>query len=165
MDASFNQFWCGQTLVWSREWTCWGEELIFKYMYYQNLKFKRCPKVIYCTGHILANSSFITATPSHLSPLPPLFSIKLEGRTWEWGYSSRKDSLCVLVNRFCISRKDGSGGDRWDHLQGGVHMVATRLCYKVAMAVEMGNTNAKILIFLILASLLLVSILGISSGL
>ena len=71
----------------------------------------------------------------------------------------------MLANRFCISRKGGTGGGGWGHLQGAVHKVAARLCYKVAMVVEMGNTNAKILIFPILASLLLVSILGISISL
>ena len=36
----------------------------------------------------------------------------------------RKDSLCMLVRRFCISRKDGTGGGGWGHLQGDMHMLA-----------------------------------------
>ena len=71
----------------------------------------------------------------------------------------------MLANRFCISRKGGTGGDGWDHPQDAVHMAAARLGCKVAMVVEMGNTNAKILIFPILASLLLVSIRRISISL
>ena len=77
----------------------------------------------------------------------------------------RKDSLRTFAQKFCISRMDGTGGDGWDHLQGAVHMVAARLCYKVAMVVEMGDTDAKITIFPILVSLLLVSIRRISISL
>ena len=45
----------------------------------------------------------------------------------------RKDSLCVLVHRFCVSRKGGTGGGRWGHLQGAVHMAAVRLGCKRTM--------------------------------
>ena len=30
----------------------------------------------------------------------------------------------MLVCRFCTSRKGGTGGGGWDHLQGDMHMVA-----------------------------------------
>ena len=36
----------------------------------------------------------------------------------------RKDSLCVLTHRFCVSRKGGTGGGGWGHPQGAMHMVA-----------------------------------------
>ena len=36
----------------------------------------------------------------------------------------RKDSLCTLVRRFCVSRKGGTGGGEWGHLQDAVHMAA-----------------------------------------
>ena len=36
----------------------------------------------------------------------------------------RKDSLCMLVHWFCISRKGGTGGGVWDHPQGDMHVVA-----------------------------------------
>jgi len=32
-----------------------------------------------------------------------------------------------LARWFCISRKGGTGGGGWCHLQGAVHMVAARL--------------------------------------
>ena len=34
-----------------------------------------------------------------------------------------ENSLCGLVHRFCISRKGGTGGGGWGHLQGNMHMV------------------------------------------
>ena len=34
----------------------------------------------------------------------------------------RKDGLCALVHGFCVSRKNGTGGGGWGHLQGAVHM-------------------------------------------
>ena len=36
----------------------------------------------------------------------------------------RTDSLCALVRWFCVSRKDGTGGGGWGHLQGDLHTVA-----------------------------------------
>ena len=39
----------------------------------------------------------------------------------------RKDSLCVVHVRFCMSRKGGTGGVGWGHLKGDIHMVAARL--------------------------------------
>ena len=33
----------------------------------------------------------------------------------------------MLARWFCVSRKDGTGGGGWCHLQGAVHMVAARL--------------------------------------
>ena len=45
----------------------------------------------------------------------------------------RKDSCCMLAQRFCISRKDGTGGDGWGHPQGAVHKVAARLGCNVAV--------------------------------
>ena len=36
----------------------------------------------------------------------------------------RKDSLCVLVRWFCVSRKGGTGGGGWGHPQGDLHMLA-----------------------------------------
>ena len=39
----------------------------------------------------------------------------------------RKDSHCALACRFCVSRKDGTGGGRLGCLQGDMHMVAARL--------------------------------------
>ena len=38
-----------------------------------------------------------------------------------------EDSLCVLVHGFRVSRKDGTGGGRWGHPQGGVHMAVKGL--------------------------------------
>ena len=45
----------------------------------------------------------------------------------------RKDSLCALTRRFCVSRKSGAGGGGWGHPQGAVHMVAARVGCKRAM--------------------------------
>ena len=45
----------------------------------------------------------------------------------------RKYSLCTLVCRFCVSRKDGTGGGEWIHLQDAVYMAGARLGYKRAM--------------------------------
>ena len=45
----------------------------------------------------------------------------------------RKDSLCALACGFCVSRKGGTGGGRWGHPQGDMHMVAARLGYQSAM--------------------------------
>ena len=36
----------------------------------------------------------------------------------------RKDSLCAFARWFCISRKGGTGGGGWGHLQGDLHMLA-----------------------------------------
>ena len=36
----------------------------------------------------------------------------------------RKDSLCALARWFCVSRKGGTGGGRWGHPQGDLHMLA-----------------------------------------
>ena len=33
----------------------------------------------------------------------------------------------MLARWFCVSRKGGTGGGEWCHLQGAVHMVAARL--------------------------------------
>jgi len=43
---------------------------------------------------------------------------------------SRKDSLHMLARRFCISRKSGTGGGGWGHLQEAVHMVVLGLAVK-----------------------------------
>ena len=47
----------------------------------------------------------------------------------------RKESLyaLALVHGFCVTRKGGTGGGMWGHLQGPVHMRAGRLCYEGAM--------------------------------
>ena len=45
----------------------------------------------------------------------------------------RKDSLCALARRFCISRKGGTGGGGWGYPQGVVHMAAARLGRKRIM--------------------------------
>ena len=42
----------------------------------------------------------------------------------------RKDSLCALAHRCCISRKGGTGGGGWGHPQGAVHMADDRLGLK-----------------------------------
>ena len=39
-------------------------------------------------------------------------------------YACRKDSL---VHGFCVSRKGGTEGGGWDHLQGAVHVAALPL--------------------------------------
>ena len=45
---------------------------------------------------------------------------------------SRKDSLCTLACGFCITRKGGTEGGGWGHLQGDMHMVGARLgCERV----------------------------------
>ena len=44
----------------------------------------------------------------------------------------RKDSLCVLATRFCVSRKGVTGGGGWGYPQGDMHMVAAILgCERV----------------------------------
>ena len=45
----------------------------------------------------------------------------------------RKDSLCELARWFCVSRKGGTGGGEWGHLQGDMHMVAARLGFEKVM--------------------------------
>ena len=51
----------------------------------------------------------------------------------------RKDSLRVLVNRFCISEKGGTGGGGWDHPQGDMHIVAAMVdCERVLT--KLGDT-------------------------
>ena len=45
----------------------------------------------------------------------------------------RKDSLCVLVRWFCVSRNGGTGGGGWGHPQGDMHMVTARLGYQSTM--------------------------------
>ena len=39
----------------------------------------------------------------------------------------------MLVCGFCVSRKDGTGGGEWVHLQDAVYMAGARLGYKRAM--------------------------------
>ena len=39
----------------------------------------------------------------------------------------RKDSLCVLAYRLCISIKGGAGVGGWGHPQGAVNLVVVRL--------------------------------------
>ena len=43
-----------------------------------------------------------------------------------------EDGLCALCG-FCISRKGGTGGGGWGHMQGAVHMVAARFGCEGAM--------------------------------
>ena len=50
----------------------------------------------------------------------------------------RKDGRCVLAHTFCISRKGGTGGGGWGHLQGAVHTAAARLGCK--RAIEWANS-------------------------
>ena len=50
-------------------------------------------------------------------------------------------SRCVLVCGFCVSRKDGTGGGGWGHLQDAVYMAGARLGYKRAM-VGIGWANS-----------------------
>ena len=45
----------------------------------------------------------------------------------------RKDSLCTLARRFCVSRKGGTGGGGWGHPQGAMHMAVARLGCKKTM--------------------------------
>ena len=45
----------------------------------------------------------------------------------------RKYSLCTPVRRLWVSRKGGTGGDGWDHMQGAVHMAAAWLGCKRTM--------------------------------
>ena len=40
----------------------------------------------------------------------------------------------MLAHWFCISRKGGTGGGGWGHLQGGVHMAAARFGCKRGIA-------------------------------
>ena len=54
----------------------------------------------------------------------------------------RKDSLCALTCRFCVSRKGGTGGGGWHHPQGAVHMAAARLGCKRTM-VGTGWANSR----------------------
>ena len=39
-------------------------------------------------------------------------------------HCAEKNSLCMFA---CVSRKGGTGGGAWDHLQGAVHWAAARL--------------------------------------
>ena len=39
-------------------------------------------------------------------------------------------SACMLVRRFCVSRKGGTGGGGWGHPHGAVHMAAARLGFQ-----------------------------------
>ena len=52
---------------------------------------------------------------------------------WLHHTAHRKDSLCMLAGRFCISRKGGTEGGGWGEPQGAVHMVAARLHCEKAM--------------------------------
>ena len=54
----------------------------------------------------------------------------------------RKDSLCALAYRFCVSRKGGTGGGEWGYPQGAVHMAAARLGCKRTM-VGTGWANSR----------------------
>ena len=45
----------------------------------------------------------------------------------------RKGSLCTFARWFFVSRKGGTGGGGWGHLQGAVHMMAARLGFERAM--------------------------------
>ena len=55
--------------------------------------------------------------------------------------TAQKESLCVLVCRFCISRKGGkglTGGGRWGHPQGDMHVVAAGVGCKSAKVPWLG---------------------------
>ena len=53
----------------------------------------------------------------------------------------RKDSLCVLARRFCVSRKGGTGRGGWGHPQGAVHMAAARLgCKRTVVGTGWANS-------------------------
>ena len=43
----------------------------------------------------------------------------------------RKDNLCAHVHWFCVSRKGGTGGGGWSHLQGDLHMLAVVAVWKM----------------------------------
>ena len=54
----------------------------------------------------------------------------------------RKDGLCALAHRFCVSRKGGTGGGGWGHPQGAVHMAAARLgCKRAMVGTEWANSR------------------------
>ena len=53
----------------------------------------------------------------------------------------RKDSLCALARWFCGSRKGGTGGGWWGHLQGDLHMVAVVAVCRNAL-VGTGRSNS-----------------------
>ena len=55
----------------------------------------------------------------------------------------RKDSLCALRARFCVSRKGGTGGvGGGGHPQGNMHMVAARLgCQSTMVETEWANSR------------------------
>ena len=44
-----------------------------------------------------------------------------------------RNSLYALAHRFCVSRRGGTGGGGWGHLQGAAHVVAARLHCETAM--------------------------------
>ena len=52
----------------------------------------------------------------------------------------RKDSLCVLMWWFYVSRKGETGGGGLHHPQGAVHMVAARLGFEKAMVGTQSST-------------------------
>ena len=55
----------------------------------------------------------------------------------------RKDSLCALARRFCVSRKGGTGGGGWGHPQDAVHMAAARLgCKRTVVGTGWANSWA-----------------------
>ena len=53
----------------------------------------------------------------------------------------RKDNLCALACRFCVSRKGGTGGSGWGHPQGAVQMAAARLgCKRTVVGTGWANS-------------------------
>ena len=54
----------------------------------------------------------------------------------------RKDNLCTLARRFCVSRKGGTGGGGLGHPQGAVHMAAARLgCKRTMVGTRWANSH------------------------
>ena len=51
---------------------------------------------------------------------------------YTFGYISLRKA-CMLAHGFCVSRKCWTGGGRWGHLQGDMHMVAARLGFERAL--------------------------------
>ena len=69
------------------------------------------------------------ALPEFLKPFKPYSTLLVTS----YCALRRKDCLCALAHRFCVSSKGGTGGGGWGHPQGDMHMVTARLGCKSTM--------------------------------
>ena len=52
-----------------------------------------------------------------------------------------EDSLCAFSCGFYISRKGGTGGGEWSHLQGAMRMAAARLGLRAMVGTSWANSH------------------------